>query len=106
MNSSYNRNLIARIFDWLEYHWATPAYGGWVLIGISLSFFGAATNTMAGWLYVLSGMLLSLLGLNVIIAIATVKQIKVSRSPIASVYAGDELTLTIIVKNPTKKVSS
>ena len=47
--ASENRNFILRIFDWLETHWATPAYGGWVLIGIGLSFFGAATNTMAGW---------------------------------------------------------
>ncbi len=48
-------NLIKRINNWVESHWATPAFSGWIILGIALAFFGAATNTMAGWLYVLSG---------------------------------------------------
>ncbi|WP_330202387.1 DUF58 domain-containing protein [Cyanobacterium sp. Dongsha4] len=91
------------LIQWLEYHWATPAYGGWVLIGIALSFFGAATNTMAGWLYVLSGMLLSLLGLNFVVAINTLKKLQIKRLAIASVHAGDELTLSLKINNPTQK---
>ena len=101
--SSSSKNFLRRIVHWLEYHWAIPAYGGWVLIGIAISFFGAATNTMAGWLYVLSGMLLSLLGLNFILAIANLKKIKVTRLPIAHIHAEDELTLEIAVSNLTKK---
>ncbi len=103
MNSSHQNNFISRIFHWLESHWAIPAYGGWVLIGIALSFFGAATNTMAGWLYVLSGMLFSLLGIDFISSIANLKKIKINRLPIAHIYAGDELTLEMIINNPTKK---
>lgn len=91
------------LIHWLEYHWATPAYGGWVLIGIALSFFGAATNTMAGWLYVLSGMLLSLLGLNLVVAINTLKKLHIKRLPINAVNAGDELTLSLTLSNTTDK---
>lgn len=103
MNYDFGKDISRKGKNWLEYHWATPAYGGWVLIGIAISFFGAATNTMAGWLYVLSGMLLSLLGLNFVIAIQTLKHIQVKRLPIRPVSAEDELTLDIIIKNPTKK---
>lgn len=91
------------LIHWLEYHWATPAYGGWVLIGIALSFFGAATNTMAGWLYVLSGMLLSLLGLNFVVAVNTLKNLQIKRLPVNAVNAGDELTLSLNIHNPTEK---
>lgn len=91
------------LIHWLEYHWATPAYSGWVLIGIALSFFGAATNTMAGWLYVLSGMLLSLLGLNLVLAVNTLKRLQIKRLPVNAVNAGDELTLSLNVHNPTGK---
>ena len=101
--ASENRNFIVRIFDWLETHWATPAYGGWVLIGIGLSFFGAATNTMAGWLYVLSGILSALLGLNFINAIGNIKHLKISRSSIKPAHAEDEIIIETVISNPTKK---
>ena len=103
MKSSHQNNFIARLLSWIEYHWAIPAYSGWVLIGIAISFFGAATNTMAGWLYVLSGMLLSLLGINFISSIANLKEIKIKRSSIAHIHAGDELSLEIIINNSSKK---
>ena len=101
-NYPQNNYLIA-FFYWLEKTWATPAYGGWVLIGIALSFFGAATNTMAGWLYVLSGILLSLFVLNIFICINNLKQIQLTRSKIQAVSAGDELTVELKVKNTSKK---
>jgi len=104
MNHQGNQSQTSfNIIHWLEYHWATPAYGGWVLIGIALSFFGAATNTMAGWLYVLSGMLLSLLGLNLVVAVNTLKKLQIKRLPINAVNAGDELTLSLNINNPTEK---
>lgn len=90
-------------FEWLEYHWATPAYGGWVLIGIALSFFGAATNTMAGWLYVLSGVLLSLLGLNLLVSINTLKNLQIRRSKIEPVTTGNDLTIELSITNLSKK---
>ncbi len=91
---------------WLEYNWATPAFGGWVLMGIALSFFGAATNTMAGWLYVLSGTIFALLGLNMVEAARNLKGIAIKRLPISPVYAGNELTLILSVSNPTNKPKS
>ena len=54
-------NLMNRINEWLETHWVTPAYAGCLLTGIALCFFGAASNTMAGWLYVISGLIFGLL---------------------------------------------
>lgn len=99
--SSYNK--IFSLTHWLENHWAIPAYGGWVLIGIALSFFGAATNTMAGWLYALSGILFSLLGLNFVIAINTLKHIQVKRLSIKPVSVGDQLTTELVIINNTKK---
>jgi uncharacterized protein (DUF58 family) len=104
-NSPHN-NFIFSFINWLENHWAIPAYSGWVLIGIALSFFGAATNTMAGWLYALSGILLSLLGVNFIISMRTLKGIEVKRLPIQAISAGNELTIELVISNITKKTKS
>ncbi len=98
--------IIFRITDWLETHWITPAYTGWILIGIGLSFFGAATNTMAGWLYVISGMILAILGLNGVITIKNLKNLKIERFPITPVTAGDQLTIELVIKNPTNKIKT
>ena len=104
--SSPHHNFLLALNDWLENRFATPAYGGWVALGIALSFFGAATNTMAGWLYVLSGTLLALIALNIFIAIKTLKRLQIKRSPIAPVSAGDELTIELNVINPTKSTKN
>ena len=101
--ASRNRNFILGFFAWLESRWATPAYSGWVLIGIGLSFFGAATNTMAGWLYVLSGILSALMGLNFIQAISNLKNLKITRLPIQPAHAQDEVMIETVISNPTKK---
>ncbi len=95
-------NFITNVNNWLETHWVTPSYTGWVMFFIGLAFFGAATNTMAGWLYVLSGVIFALLALNIIVARNTVKQLEIKRSLVEPVSAGDQLTLELIIKNPTK----
>ncbi|MFM7580513.1 MAG: DUF58 domain-containing protein, partial [Microcystaceae cyanobacterium] len=92
--------------DWLENHWVTPSYGGWLLIGLSLSFFGAATNTMAGWLYVLSGMIFSLLGISAWLSVRSLQQITLKRSPIAPVSAGEDLTMEMTLQNPSKSAKT
>ncbi|MFM8296127.1 MAG: DUF58 domain-containing protein [Microcystaceae cyanobacterium] len=92
--------------DWLENHWVTPSYGGWLLIGLSLSFFGAATNTMAGWLYVLSGMIFSLLGISAWLSVLSLQQITLKRSPIAPVSAGEDLTMEMTLQNPSKSAKT
>lgn len=89
-------------FDLLENHWATPAYGGWLLAVLSLCFFGAATNTMAGWLYVLSGLIFALLVIAAVIPGRSLRQIELERLAIAPVSAGDDLTLILQIKNQSK----
>lgn len=90
------------LMDWLESRWATPSYSGWLLFALSCCFFGAATNTMAGWLYVLSGMIFSLLAIGAIMPVRSLRQLKLERFPLQPVSAGEDLTIEISIKNPTK----
>ncbi|MFP4134005.1 MAG: DUF58 domain-containing protein [Halothece sp.] len=93
--------MVRRLQFWLETHFSSPSYGGLVLLLIAISFFGAATNTMVGWLYVLSGLIFALLGLAAILPPRALKSLQVRRSPIYPVSAGDDLTLELIIENPT-----
>ncbi len=87
-------------YQWLETHWVTPAYAGGLLMVIALCFFGAATNTMAGWLYVLSGMIIALLILGAILPWRSLRFLQIRRLPLVPVGAGDHLTVEIEVVNP------
>ncbi|MDJ0730240.1 MAG: DUF58 domain-containing protein [Crocosphaera sp.] len=88
--------------DWLETHWTSPAFSGWLLAILALCFFGAATNTMAGWLYVLSGTIVALLILGAILSVRSLSQIQVRRHPLNPVSAGDDLTIEVIIENRSK----
>lgn len=90
-----------RIADWLESRWVTPAYSGWLLGGIALCFFGAAINTMAGWLYVLSGVSFALLGLAAVLPARVLLGLNIHRYSIEPVSAGDELTIELEIENQT-----
>lgn len=96
-----SRSLPSQVADWLETHWVAPAYGGWVLLGLTIFFFGAATNTMAGWLYVMSGVGVALLGLAAVLPVRSLRGIRVKRRPSESVSAGDVLTIALDLKNQT-----
>lgn len=85
--------------DWLERHWVNPAYAGWLLVLLAIFFFGAATNTMAGWLYVISGTLAALLGMAAVLARRSLRSLAVARSPLAPVGAGDGLSLELTLTN-------
>ncbi len=98
--------LAARFSDWLETRFCTPAYGAWILIGIALSFFAAATNTMAGWLYVISGLIFALLSLGAILALRSLRELKIRRLPISPVSVGEQLTLELEIHNSTAKAKS
>ena len=87
--------------QWLETRAVSPSYGGLVLLLIAIAFFGAATNTMVGWLYALSGLIFALLGLAALLPPRALKPLKLHRSRIYPVSAGDQLTLELIVENPT-----
>ncbi|NET89982.1 MAG: DUF58 domain-containing protein [Kamptonema sp. SIO1D9] len=99
-------NIHKRIANWLETRWLVPSFAGWVLAGIAICFFGAATNTMAGWLYVISGVIFALLALGAFLVARSLKNLKVHRKPISPVSAGDELTVELEIENPTKKPKS
>jgi uncharacterized protein (DUF58 family) len=88
-----------RVMDWLERHWVAPALTGWLILGLSLFFFGAATNTMAGWLYVISGVMFAFLTIAAILPGRSLHQLNASRSAIRPVYAGQMLTIEVVIEN-------
>jgi len=90
-----------RMADWLEAHGVTPSYSGWLLGGLSIFFFMAATNTLAGWLYVISGTGLALLAIAALLPDRMLRRITVRRSAIAPVSVGDALTIELWLDNPT-----
>ncbi|MBW4541154.1 MAG: DUF58 domain-containing protein [Myxacorys chilensis ATA2-1-KO14] len=92
-----------RILPWLETRWVAPSFSGLVLSGLALFFFLAATNTMAGWLYVISGVLVSLLTIAALLSRQTLTQLQLSRRPILPISAGDRLTVELLIQNSTSK---
>ena len=95
--------ITEQLREWLETRACSPSYSGCLLAAIAVSFFGAATNTMAGWLYVISGTIFALLGLGAILAVRSLKQVKVRRLAISPVSAGEQLTIELQIENPTSK---
>lgn len=95
--------FLQRIAGWLETRWVTPAYSGWLLAGLSLFFFAAATNTMAGWLYVISGMMFALLAIAAVLPARSLRGIWVRRAPIAPVSVGDFLAIELELENRTTR---
>jgi uncharacterized protein (DUF58 family) len=95
--------MIKSITKWLEKRAVAPAYSGWVLAGITLCFFGAAVNTMAGWLYVISGISSALLVLSAILPPRSLLGLTVNRLPISAITAGDELKVELEIHNQGKQ---
>jgi uncharacterized protein (DUF58 family) len=98
--------MFDRATNWLETKWVTPAYAGWLLMGLTICFFGVATNTMAGWLYVLSGVGIALLGVAAILPARSLQSLTIDRQPVQPVTAGAELEITVTIQNPTDRVQS
>ena len=92
-------NLLRRFSDYLERRWVAPAYIGWVLLGLAVFFFAAATNTLAGWLYVMSGVLLALLAIAAVLPPRNLGGLQVERQPIRPVAAGEVLFVELTLKN-------
>jgi uncharacterized protein (DUF58 family) len=88
-----------RIADWLERRWVVPAYGGWVLATFALCFLAAAINTMAGWLYVISGVSFALLGMAATLPVRSLRRIHIQRISIPPISAGDQLSVEIELHN-------
>ena len=83
-----------------------PAYGGWVLIGIAVSYFGAAVNTMAGWLYVVSGISFALLAVSAVFIQRSLASLVINRRGIQPITVGDELKIELAIHNPRQKAAS
>ncbi|NBD32679.1 MAG: DUF58 domain-containing protein [Cyanobacteria bacterium] len=98
--------MLRRLQQGLENRASSPSYSGSVLLLIAIAFFGAATNTMVGWLYALSGLIFALLGLAAVLPPRALKPLQLRRSPIYPVSAGDQLTLELIVENPTPQAKT
>ena len=96
-------NTAKRIADWLEIHWVTPAYSGWLLSSLTLFFFVSATNTLAGWLYVISGISFALLAIAAILPERMLRGLQIQRRPINPVTVGEQLTVELVVANTTRQ---
>ncbi|MEP0870048.1 DUF58 domain-containing protein [Trichocoleus desertorum AS-A10] len=99
-------NLGKRIADWLETHWVTPSYSGWLLAGLAIFFFAAGTNTLSGWLYVMSGVIVALLGVAAILPERSLRGIQVTRRPINPVSVGSDLTIELDLENRTAQAKT
>ncbi|MEH2141665.1 DUF58 domain-containing protein [Nostoc sp.] len=95
--------IIKPITNWLETRACAPTYGGWVLAATAICFFGAGINTMAGWLYAISGISFALLGVAAILPPRSLTGLAISRRPIQPVSAGDELTVELEIRNQTQQ---
>jgi uncharacterized protein (DUF58 family) len=98
--------LFQRLALWFESRWVTPAYSGWVLLGVALFFFGAATNTMAGWLYVISGVMMAMLSVSSILPQRALQGLKATRKPLHPVSAGTALLVEVVLENETSQPKS
>jgi uncharacterized protein (DUF58 family) len=92
-------NWLQRITDWLETRWLNPAYSGWLLGSLALFLFIAATNTLSGWLYVISGLIFALLTVAAILSHRNLQSLQVRRSTIPPVTAGDPIAISITLIN-------
>lgn len=102
VNYKKANRLKNRLNNWLETHWVAPAYAGWLLIAFSIFFFASATNTMAGWLYLISGFSFAILGMAAVLPRRSLRHLQIYRHPMAPVTVGDSITVEIEIENPTK----
>jgi uncharacterized protein (DUF58 family) len=98
--------MIKPIINYLETRACAPAYSGWVLAGIVICFFGAAINTMAGWLYVISGLSCAILGVAAILPPRSLSGLTVSRHSIEPVVVGQDLRVQLEITNTSQKTVS
>ncbi len=83
----------------LERRGLKPAYAGGLLLALAIFLFAAATNTLAGWLYVMSGIMLALLALATQLPRRNLHGVTVERLPIEPVSAGEPLAVEVLITN-------
>jgi uncharacterized protein (DUF58 family) len=103
LGNPFGKTLAKPLADWLETRFVAPAYGGGLLLVLAIFFFIAATNTLSGWLYAMSGTLAALLLLAAWLSRATLRGLQISRGRIAPVTAGEPLWVEFQVSNSTTR---
>ncbi|MGF1536622.1 MAG: DUF58 domain-containing protein [Elainellaceae cyanobacterium] len=81
------------------------AYSGWLTGSLSVFFFAAATNTLAGWLYLMSGILIALLMIAAIWVRRSLVGFEIERGAIAPAYVGDQVSLPLTLHNRRRDFS-
>ncbi|MFN9835599.1 MAG: DUF58 domain-containing protein [Pseudanabaena sp.] len=90
---------IKRFFKWLEWRFATPEFIGGMFTALTVFFFMAATNTLSGWLYVISGVSFALLIVGAVMPKRLLAEMVVKRSPIDPVSVDDDLWVDLTIQN-------
>ncbi|PZU97947.1 MAG: DUF58 domain-containing protein [Pseudanabaena sp.] len=90
---------LKRFFRWLEWRFATPEFIGGMFTFLTLFFFMAATNTLSGWLYVISGVSFALIIVGAVMPKRLLAELVVKRSPIDPVSVGDDLWIDLTIEN-------
>lgn len=93
--------LLRRFLTWLERRWVAPAYAGGVLVGLAIAFLGAAINSMAGWLYAMSGVMMAIALINIWASPRSLKGLQIYRPPIRAVSVGETLAAEMVLENTT-----
>ncbi len=91
--------MVAQWTALLERRWIAPAYAGWVVMAIAICFFGAATNTMTGWLYVLSAICVVLAAVAAILPVRSLRALSVEHLLIAPITTGEDLKIGVRIHN-------
>ncbi len=100
------RSWWQKLMDWLAWHFASPEYGGGMLLMLAVFFFGSAINTLAGWLYVISGVMFALIIINIFLPGRVISEVVIERPKLDPVSAGDELWVEVIFRNRGQNVKS
>ncbi len=80
-----------------------PTFATIVLIALTLFFFAAATNTLSGWLYVISGLSLGLISLAAILPGWELRNIQVQRDALLPVSVGEDLQMAVTFHASSKR---
>ena len=88
-----------RFFKWLEWRFATPEFIGGMYTAFTLFFFMAATNTLSGWLYVISGVSFALLIVGAVMPKRLLAEMVVMRSQVDPVSVGDDIWMELTIQN-------
>ena len=83
-----------------------PSLQAYVLIGVTIALFLAATNIQAGWLYVMDSFLLSLLIFSLFISISQTNKLTFTRNFPKAIYEGDEVEVQVDIFNTSKRLIS